>query len=120
MTSRKKVSKSLVLKVGARIVSTKRISRKINPNTFGTVTSIDTSKLNAFTPWPILHVLFDGQDIPFAVTAQSFRIDINDKSFLSRKQLPLKLAYGLSIHGFQGLEIQEDTDYWVHLGTEQN
>ena len=53
-----------------------------------------------------LAVLFDGKNSPTLITRDKRKIRIFNSAYLFRKQFPISLAYGLTIHKSQGLSLK--------------
>jgi ATP-dependent DNA helicase PIF1 len=92
---------SLILPIGARVIllSTISISDKLVNGSTGTIVKFSKSPA-------VPYVKFDAVAEPVAVRMHEWVFNQNGKEIARRRQIPLALAWGVSIHKSQGMTLE--------------
>jgi len=99
------LSKEIVIKIGAKVMIRRNIDATLGlvNGTIATVVSVVEDKSTNYVE---KIKLFLSSGLEYFIERVSVKFEVVDRAFVIRKQFPLCLSYGITIHKSQGLSLQ--------------
>ena len=99
------LEKALILSIGARVMLRKNldVSKGLVNGSMGTLVDVVYDKNVVIK---LLKIKFDSQKCVLDIARDCRKIQIYSNAYLYRKQLPLMIAYAMTIHKSQGLSLK--------------
>jgi len=99
------LSKEIVIKIGAKVMIRRNIDATLGLVN-GTITKVISVTQNRSTDYIEKINLLLPSGLEYSIERVSIKFEVVDRAFVIRKQFPLCLSYGITIHKSQGLSLQ--------------
>ncbi|EZA48464.1 ATP-dependent DNA helicase PIF1 [Ooceraea biroi] len=99
------LSKEIVIKIGAKVMIRRNIDATLGLGN-GTIAKVISVVQDTCTDHVEKIKLLLPSGLEYLIERVSVKFEVVDRAFVSRKQFPLCLSYGITIHKSQGLSLQ--------------
>jgi len=99
------LSKEIVIKIGAKVMVRRNIDATLG-FVNGTIAKIISVTQDTSTDYIEKINLLLPSGLKYSIERVSVKFEVVDRAFVIRKQFPLCLSYGITIHKSQGLSLQ--------------